>query len=181
MADVLRSIPGIGPIASSMLIAEMPQIGTITGQEAAALTGLAPVAHDSETLRGKQAIAGGRRALRHVMSQTALVPAHHNPSLRPSAERLRKPAKPHKVIITAVASKRHHRARPAQESSQMAGPNGLTDTVANLWFSLKQPDRKSLTIACERQRFSIPCEPDTLQRRADFFKETVWRQTFQVG
>jgi len=47
LAVVLRSIPGIGPVASSMLIAEMPEIGTITGGEAAALTGLAPVAHDS--------------------------------------------------------------------------------------------------------------------------------------
>lgn len=67
MATVLRSIPGIGPVASTMLIAEMPEIGTITGEEAAALTGLAPVAHDSGTLRGKRAIAGGRRALRHVL------------------------------------------------------------------------------------------------------------------
>jgi transposase len=67
-AIVLRSIPGIGPVASAMLIAEMPEIGTITGEEAAALTGLAqPVAHDSGTLRGKRAIARGRRALRHVM------------------------------------------------------------------------------------------------------------------
>jgi transposase len=104
-AIVLRSIPGIGPVASTMLIAEMPEIGTITGEEAAALTGLAPVAHDSGTLRGKRAIAGGRRALRHVMFQAALVAAHHNPTLRQFAERLRKAGKPHKVIITAVARK----------------------------------------------------------------------------
>lgn len=105
MAVVLRSIPGIGPVASSMLIAEMPEIGTITAEEAAALTGLAPVAHDSGTLRGKRAIAGGRRALRHVMFQAALVAAHHNPNLRSFADRLRKAGKPHKVIITAVARK----------------------------------------------------------------------------
>ena len=105
MATVLRSIPGIGPVAGTMLIAEMPEIGTITGEEAAALTGLAPVAHDSGTLRGKRAIAGGRRALRHVMFQAALVAAHHNPSLRSFADRLRKAGKPHKVIITAVARK----------------------------------------------------------------------------
>jgi transposase len=105
MAIVLRSIPGIGPVASTMLIAEMPEIGTITGEEAAALTGLAPVAHDSGTLRGKRAIAGGRRALRHVMFQAALVAAHHNPNLRSFAARLRKAGKPHKVIITAVARK----------------------------------------------------------------------------
>lgn len=104
-AGILRSIPGIGPVASSMLVAEMPEIGTITSEEAAALTGLAPVAHDSGTLRGKRAIAGGRRALRHVMFQAALVAAHHNPSLKSFADRLRKAGKPHKVIITAVARK----------------------------------------------------------------------------
>jgi transposase len=105
MAVVLRSILGIGPVACSILIAEMPEIGTITGEEAAALTGLAPVARDSGTLRGKRAIAGGRRALRHVMFQAALVAAHHNPNLRSFADRLRKAGKPHKVIITAVARK----------------------------------------------------------------------------
>lgn len=105
MAVVLRFIPGIGPVARAMLIAEMPEIGTITGEEAAALTGLAPVAHDSGTLRGKRAIAGGRRTLRHVMLQTALVTAHHNPSMRTFADHLRKAGKPHKVIITAVARK----------------------------------------------------------------------------
>ncbi|MTH62637.1 IS110 family transposase [Paracoccus litorisediminis] len=105
MVTVLRSIPGIGPVASTMLIAEMPEIGTISGEEAAALTGLAPIAHDSGTLRGKRVIAGGRRALRHVMFQAALVAAHHNPSLKSFADRLRDAGKPHKVIITAVARK----------------------------------------------------------------------------
>jgi transposase len=104
-AGILRSIPGIGPVASTMLIAEMPEIGIITGEQAAALTGLAPVAHDSGTLRGKRAIAGGRRALRHVMFQAALVAAHHNAIMKAFADRLRKAGKPHKVIITAVARK----------------------------------------------------------------------------
>lgn len=105
MATLLCSIPGIGQVASTMLIAEMPEIGTITGEEAAALTGLAPVAHDSGTLRGKRAIAGGRRALRHVMFQAALVASHHNTVLKAFADRLRKAGKPHKVVITAVARK----------------------------------------------------------------------------
>ncbi len=64
---------------------------------------MTPVAHDSGTLRGKRAIAGGRLAQRPVMFQAALVAAHHNPNLRSFADRLRKADKPHKVIITAVA------------------------------------------------------------------------------
>ena len=104
-ARILRSIPGIGPVASTMLIAEMPELGAISGEQASALTGLAPIAHESGALRGKRTIAGGRRALRHVLFQAALVAAHHNPILKAFAQRLRDAGKPHKVIITAVARK----------------------------------------------------------------------------
>ncbi len=94
-AEILRSVPGIGPVASTMLIAEMPELGQITGERAAALTGLAPIAHDS----------GAMRLLRHVMFQAALVATHHNPALKTFADRLRAKGKPHKAIITAVARK----------------------------------------------------------------------------
>lgn len=104
-ASILRSVPGIGPVASTMLIAEMPELGQITGQQAAALTGLAPIAHDSGAMRGKRAIGGGRRALRHILFQAALVARHHNPALKTFADRLRNGGKAHKVIVTAVARK----------------------------------------------------------------------------
>ena len=102
---ILRSVPGIGPVASTMLIAEMPEPDQITGAQAAALTGLAPIAHDSGALRGKRAIGGVRHLLRHVMFQAALVASHHNPALKPFADRLRAAGKPHKVVVTAVARK----------------------------------------------------------------------------
>lgn len=102
---ILRSIPGIGPVSSTMLIAEMPELGLITGEQAAALAGLAPIAHDSGAMRGKRAIAGGRRAVRNVMFQAALVASNYNPALKLFAQRLRKAGKPHKVIIVAVARK----------------------------------------------------------------------------
>lgn len=104
-ANILRSVPGIGPVASAMLIAEMPELGQITGEQAAALTGLAPIAHDSGTMRGKRTIGGGRQRLRHVMFQAALVASYHNPVLKIFADRLRAAGKPHKVVITAVARK----------------------------------------------------------------------------
>jgi transposase len=118
-AAILRSVPGIGPVASTMLIAQMPELGQITGEQAAALTGLAPIAHDSGTLRGKRAIGGGRRLLRHVMFQAALVAAHHNPVLKIFATRLRKAGKPHKVIVTAVARKLVTIANALCKSRQM--------------------------------------------------------------
>lgn len=104
-AAILRSVPGIGPVSSTMPIAEMPELGQISGKQAAALTRLAPIARDSGAMRGKRAIGGGRRLLRHVMFQAALVASHHNPVLKTFADRLREAGKPHKVVITAVARK----------------------------------------------------------------------------
>jgi len=109
-ADNLRSIPGVGPVLSALLIAEMPELGQISDAEIAALAGLAPIARapiarDSGTMRGKRSIGGGRRQVRHVLFQAALVAAQHNPVLAAFAKRLRQRGKPHKVIITAVARK----------------------------------------------------------------------------
>lgn len=87
-AGILRSVPGIGPVASTMLIAGMPALGQLPGEQAAALAGLAPIAQDSGAMRGKRAIGGGRRQLRHVMFQAALVASHHNPILKTFADRL---------------------------------------------------------------------------------------------
>jgi|TARA_Y100001951_G_scaffold100017_1_gene102806 transposase len=56
IADILRSVPGIGPVASTLLIAEMPELGQISGEQAAALTGLAPIAHDSEASVQSEAV-----------------------------------------------------------------------------------------------------------------------------
>ena len=102
---VLRSVPGIGLVACAMLIAEMPELGRISGEQAAALAGLAPVARDSGQMRGKRMIGGGRRALRCVLYQAALVASIHNTDLKVFADRLRKEGKPHKVVVTAVARK----------------------------------------------------------------------------
>lgn len=102
---ILRSIPGVGPVLSAILIAEMPELGHASDAQVAALAGLAPIAKDSGNMRGKRSIGGGRRQVRHVLFQAALVAAQHNPVLCAFAKRLRKKGKPHKVIITAVARK----------------------------------------------------------------------------
>ena len=86
-----------------MLVAEMPELGRMTAGEAAAMAGLAPVPHDSGAMRGRRAIAGGRRAIRHVLFQAALAAACHNSMLKPVANRMRKNGKPHKVVIIAIA------------------------------------------------------------------------------
>jgi len=102
-AELLRSIPGIGPVSAAMLIAEMSELGRMTAGEAAAMAGLAPVPHDSGAMRGRRAIAGGRRALRQALYQAALAAACHNPVLKPLAKRLKERRKPHKLVTIAIA------------------------------------------------------------------------------
>lgn len=102
-ADLLRSIPGIGPVSAAMLIAELPELGRMTSSEVAAITGLAPVPHDSGAMRGRRTIGGGRRSLRHVLFQAALAAACHNPILKPVSKRLKERGKPHKLVIIAIA------------------------------------------------------------------------------
>ncbi|MGC5749945.1 IS110 family transposase [Gluconobacter sp. NFX36] len=102
-AELLRSIPGIGPVSVSMLLAEMPELGRMTATEAAAMAGLAPMAHDSGAMRGKRVISGGRRSLRHVLFQAGLAAACHNPVLKAVAKRLKERGKPHKLVIVAIA------------------------------------------------------------------------------
>ena len=102
-AELLRSIPGIGPVSVSMLLAEMPELGRMTATEAAAMAGLAPMAHDSGAMRGKRVISGGRRSLRHVLFQAGLAAACHNPVLKAVAKRMKQRGKPHKLVIVAIA------------------------------------------------------------------------------
>ena len=102
-ARLLRSIPGIGPVSAAMLIAEMPELGRMTAGEVASMAGLAPVPNESGTMRGRRAIAGGRRAMRRVLFQAALAAACHNPVLKPVAQRLKERGKPHKLVIIAIA------------------------------------------------------------------------------
>ncbi|MBO9479717.1 transposase [Shimia sp. R11_0] len=101
-AGIQRSVPSVGSVASTILIAEMSELGQITCAQAAALTRLA---HDSVAMGRKHAIGGGRRRLRHLIFQAVLVASHHNPALKTLADRLRDAGKPHKLVINAVARK----------------------------------------------------------------------------
>ena len=102
---LLRTIPGIGEIASATLLAEMPELGALRPRAAASLAGLAPFSRDSGTISGKRYIQGGRGVVRGVLYMAALSACQHNPSLKPFAATLKANHKPNKVTLTAVARK----------------------------------------------------------------------------
>ena len=80
--DLLRSVPGVGPVVSRTLLGELPELGTLTHKQIAALVGVAPRACDSGTLRGKRMVWGGRAPVRAALYMAALVAARRNPVIR---------------------------------------------------------------------------------------------------
>jgi len=104
-ADVISSVPGVGPVTTSTLIAEFPELGQVNRNQAAALAGLAPFNHDSGTFKGKRVIKGGRRSVRNVLYMAALSAKTHNPVIRKFAERLENEGKLPKVVLTACMRK----------------------------------------------------------------------------
>ena len=102
---LLRSVPGVGPVLSSTLVAELSELGNADRREIGALVGVAPFNHDSGKSRGKRAIRGGRTSVRCVLYMAALAAIRFNPVLRDFAGRLRKAGKCAKVIIVACMRK----------------------------------------------------------------------------
>lgn len=103
--DLLRSVPGLGPVSSRTLLAAMPELGSLSGKQAAALAGLAPFDDDSGTRRGTRHVRGGRACVRSVLYMAALSAARFNPVFREFKQRLVNAGKKAKVVLVAVARK----------------------------------------------------------------------------
>ncbi len=103
--ELLKSVPGIGDVASRTLIAELPELGRLNRREIAALVGLAPFNRDSGSLRGRRTIWGGRAALRATLYMATLAAIRFNPVIAAFNARLRAAGKPPKLAITACMRK----------------------------------------------------------------------------
>lgn len=103
--ELLQSVPGVGPMLARTLLGLVPELGHLDRHQIAALVGVAPLARDSGTLRGRRTWWGGRPAVRTVLYMAALTAARYNPVLRTFYQRLRAAGKPAKVALTAVARK----------------------------------------------------------------------------
>lgn len=102
---LLRSASGIGPIASATLIAELPELGRLNRREIAALVGVAPIANDSGTTRGRRRVQNGRFEIRRVLYMAALTAATRNPAIKAFYQRLLATGKLPKVAIVACMRK----------------------------------------------------------------------------
>jgi transposase len=103
--ELLRSVPGVGPVLTSTLLANLPELGTLTSKQIAALVGVAPLNRDSGTLRGRRTVWGGRAQVRAVLYMSAIVAARFNPVIRNFYQRLQRAGKAKKVALTACMRK----------------------------------------------------------------------------
>ena len=104
-AEILRSVPGVGPVLSAAIIAGLPELGRADRHQIAALVGVAPLNRDSGTFRGRRCVWGGRAPLRSVLYMATLAATRHNPVIGGLYRRLCAAGKPKKVALVACMRK----------------------------------------------------------------------------
>jgi transposase len=104
-ARLLSSVPGIGPVGATTLIAHMPELGTLTPRTAAAMTGLAPFNADSDKRRCIRHIGGGRKRVRQALYIAAMTAVRSRARFSGIYQALLARGKPKKVAPIAVARK----------------------------------------------------------------------------
>lgn len=102
---VLKSMKGVGPALQAVLASYLPELGRISGKAISSLVGVAPISHDSGTMRGRRSIHGGRAEIRQVLYMAAMSAMRHEPRLRDFYQSLRARGKEAKVAIVAVMRK----------------------------------------------------------------------------
>ena len=103
--ELLRSVPGVGPILSITLIAELPELGSLNRRQIAALVGVAPLNRDSGTLRGARTVWGGRACVRAALYMATLAATRCNSMIKAFYQRLLATGKAKKVALTACMRK----------------------------------------------------------------------------
>ena len=103
--DILRSIPGLGHVASAAILTFLPEIGTLDRRQVGSLAGVVPHTRQSGQWKGKAFISGGRKPLRDALYMPALVAMRFNPDLKAKYQTLRNAGKPAKVAIVAIMRK----------------------------------------------------------------------------
>lgn len=102
--EILRSAPGVGPVASSILLANLPELGQVDRRAIAALAGLAPIARDSGAMRGRRHVQGGRKRVRDALYMAALAAIRTTP-WKAVFDAMKAAGKAPKLAIVAIARK----------------------------------------------------------------------------
>ena len=104
-SEILRSAPGVGPVTTATLLADLPELGKMDRKKIAALVGVAPMNYDSGKKRGYRKTKGGRTNVRSVLYMSTLVATRYNPLIQTQYQQLLKRGKLKKVALTACMRK----------------------------------------------------------------------------
>jgi transposase len=103
--QLLGTAPGVGPVLTTTLLADVPELGHLNRRKIAALIGVAPLNRDSGQYQGKRTVWGGRAHVRAVLYMATLAATRRNPVIRAFYDRLLQAGKPKKVALTACMRK----------------------------------------------------------------------------
>lgn len=103
--EIMQSVKGLGPVAISTLVTELPELGELNRGQIAKLVGVAPINHDSGQHQGKRQTGAGRSSVRRVLYMSALVATRHNPRIKAFYQRLLAAGKPKKLALVAAMRK----------------------------------------------------------------------------
>lgn len=103
--ELLQSVPGVGPVLSLTLLADLPELGRLSRREIAKLVGVAPLSRDSGSFRGRRFVQGGRASVRAVLYMGALVATKRNAVIGAFYQRLLAAGKPKKLALVACMRK----------------------------------------------------------------------------
>lgn len=104
-AELLTSVPGMGRVTAITLLAQLPEIGTLSRRAISGLVGVCPYSRESGSMRGRRAIWGGRATVRAALYMAALVASRHNPVIRAFYQKLVAAGKLKKVALVACMRK----------------------------------------------------------------------------
>jgi len=103
--DLLMTVKGVGPQTARVMIAELPELGSLSRQAIAALVGFAPYNNDSGKFKGTRSIRGGRTSVRCALYMASLSAIRYNPAIKAFYQRLVAAGKKKKIALVAAAHK----------------------------------------------------------------------------
>lgn len=126
-AAVMRQVPGVGPVAASVLLAAMPELGRLDRRAVASLAGLAPIARDSGLMRGRRCVQGGRKRVRDALYMAALAAVRTGP-WKTAFLAMKSAGKPPKLALIAIARKLLVALNAAIRDGEYRQTNPILDT-----------------------------------------------------
>jgi transposase len=147
--DLLQSAPGVGPVVSLTLLADLPELGTLNRQQISALVGVAPLNRDSGLLHGRRKVWGGRGRVRAALYMATLTATRRNPRIKAFYQRLLEAGKAKKValvacmrkllcILNAMVKQIPRGANQALKPLDPAAIQGLTKQTVASWRSCQR-------------------------------------------